>query len=104
MKEIWKGSDPGQLGAYADTWKLAPDPAVVGWWWAAWLISNFASQISMRMDLRGNADVQYAALYLDLINVPMSVAAAWLAVRIVRRIDEMQAERWAAMSAGYAAR
>jgi hypothetical protein len=102
MKEIWRGSDPAQLIAGGDAWKYAPEPAIVGWWWAAWLISNFASKISMRMGMNGSPDVQYASLYLDLINIPISVAAAWLAIRIVRRIDEMQAARWAAMS-GYAA-
>jgi hypothetical protein len=97
MKEIWKGSDPATVGAADFAWKLAADPAIIGLWWAAWIFSNVASRVSSRMD-RGDVDLQYAALYVDLANVPITVAAAWLAIRITRRIDDMQAERFNALS------
>jgi hypothetical protein len=99
MKEIWKGSE----GTYEDParWKLAPVPSFIGWWWATWLISNFASNMSFRMDLRGDANVQYAALWIDVFTVPVSVAAAWFLIRISRGIDAMQASRTEALARYY---
>jgi hypothetical protein len=100
MKEIWKGSDMSYMGSTA--WKVAPSPSIIGWWWAVWLISNFASNVSMRMGMRDDLSVQHAALYIDLFNVPIGLAAAWFLIQITRRIDAMQAHRWVAISQYYA--
>lgn len=96
MKEIWKGSDSAH--PHSTGWKLAPNPSIIGWWWAAWLISNFASNASTRMELRDGAELQHAILVIDLLTAPLSIAAAWCLIEISRRIDTMQADRFAALS------
>jgi hypothetical protein len=55
----------------------------------------------MNMESTGSgadANIHRASLYLDLAITPISILAAWLAIRITRRIDEMQSERYAALS------
>jgi len=104
MKEIWKGSDPSPPAQAGDVaWKFAPVPAMFGWWWATWLISNFASNVSFRMELRGGASLAHQALYIDLLVAPISIACAWFLIRISRGIDQMQASRWTGLSQYYAA-
>jgi hypothetical protein len=101
MKEIYRGSDPAHLGASDLAWKLTDTPKSIDWWWAAWIISNFVSRISSRMERQG-PDVQYAALYVDLANIPITIIAAWLVINITRKIDQMQRERARALWQAYA--
>jgi hypothetical protein len=70
-------------------------------WWGAWLIGNFAAYVSMNIESAGSGadpSIHRASLYLDLAITPISILAAWLAIRITRHIDEKQSERYAVFS------
>jgi phage FluMu protein Com len=51
LQETWKGSDPDYASTNSMAWKAAPGSALVGLWWALWLISNVAGQISFRIHM-----------------------------------------------------
>lgn len=75
MREIWQQT-------------LAQPVGVLGWWWAAWLISNFVSNVSFRSNLSGGSnDV------LDAVRDILDAAAAILAILIVRRITAWERRR-----------
>ncbi|MBW3595542.1 MAG: DUF4328 domain-containing protein [Actinobacteria bacterium] len=43
--DVWKASDPEMHEAVDTPWKVRPVSALVGWWWALWIISNFTSNV-----------------------------------------------------------
>lgn len=63
--------------------------APIGAWWALWILSNIASQVSARMNLSemstGGGNVSAVA---DLIDGLLSVPAALLCVAVIRAIQK----------------
>ena len=83
MKEIWLACHPSS-GGYDDK-----APAILGWWWGLWLVSNFIGNVIFRMDMNGTADPQtMAGLYMlsTAINIPLCV----LLIMIMREITNAQ--------------
>jgi len=89
MQDLWRGSDPtiphGDAG-----WRRAKGSALVGWWWAAYIVSS--------MRFLGGQDAQ---TFDDLENVRLTdslagigalaaIAAAVLLIFVVRRITRRQ--------------
>ncbi len=100
MREVWHGSDPS--GVERDAGSSGPSmrnqlgtPALVGWWWALFLISGFLGNIIMRMGFSENQTLdELQALsgllvFSDLLDIP----AVIMAVRLVSRITGWQARR-----------
>ena len=84
-----------------DTWRageqVAHLPALLNWWWALWLVSSIADNISFRASLRGDTAMELqataaAALVSDVLTIP----AGLLAIGAVRMITRRQEERAAA--------
>ena len=93
VREIHQASDP-----YADarTWRKAPVAAIVGWWWAFWIISNILGQIEFRLALRGEGEMALAGSYLGAVTGVLSAITALLAMQVVRGIhhrQQLKAER-----------
>jgi hypothetical protein len=79
VKELWGTSEPTHSAA------------LLGWWWAAWLISGFIGQAVFRLSLRATQPSELLTLsYLTLISDAVSVVAAILAVKVVRGITRRQ--------------
>lgn len=91
VRQIWRGSfDP----ATADV-KV---PAMIGWWWFFWLVSNWLGNISFRLGLQSGAfgseivdyDAYLGSLMIDMASAPFSIASAILVLRFSGRIKSAQ--------------
>jgi hypothetical protein len=85
MKEIWQESyeQAGPRGVEAG--------AVLGWWWALWIIANLLSNTSFRISLRASTidallTSNSMALMSDLLQVPLNLVF----IMMVRRLTSMQ--------------
>jgi len=104
MNDIWRGSDP-ELPRLASSWRERRVPALLGFWWAAWLISNWISNVALRTaldadplrptpeELRTETTAQVAADISDVV-------AAILAILVIRKLTARQEERRARSDAG----
>jgi hypothetical protein len=100
MCEVWHGSDPD--GVERDS---APEraairdqlgtPALVGWWWALFLISGIAGNIVTRMSFSADLTLQKLQVLSVLLVCSdlLDVLAAIVAVRLVSRVTDRQSER-----------
>ena len=91
--DIWRASDPavaGHQGAYEER----PVPAFFQFWWAAYVISNFAYNASLRLSFRAETIEEYSgAAVATMIADNLSVIAGIFAILVVRRSTERQEER-----------
>ena len=95
VKEVWEKSDPnvrGEDGLMFSAASSAP-PILLGWW-IFWIVSNFASNLSWRLQRNEvNSESLNFVAGVDLVANLLSVIAAALAILVVRDIDRRQAER-----------
>ena len=75
MKKVWSATfGDGQ-------------PRFFGWWWGAWIATNILAQISVRIYQTGaNVDSIALSAAVDMLNVPVGIAAAILFRRVVREV------------------
>lgn len=95
---LWK-----PLGAVRQAWRASLDPksadvsvpAFIGWWWFAWLVSNFLDRMSMRLVFKSgfdeygiplDIDVYLGSIVLSLLAAPFTVVAAFLVLRFSKAI------------------
>ncbi len=94
MREIWVGSRPRQA---PDGWTddgLSPGVALVGWWWAFWLIMNFTSHVSLRLAMHAESiDELLASSWASIATDAISVPAAIVTIMLVWGINVNQAAR-----------
>ncbi|HEX8069739.1 MAG TPA: DUF4328 domain-containing protein [Pyrinomonadaceae bacterium] len=93
VREVWRWSKPGDEGAGVEglSFTVATGAPLIGWWWAFWLVSNGLSNLRWR--LVDEPGMQQAGAWLGLLDDIASIAAAALAIMLVRTIDQMQTER-----------
>lgn len=77
MKEIWKVSHKRKDTTHA----------IVGWWWALWLISNFLGRLAFKLVLRADDASDYATsamtfIVADGLDVVLNVVALTMVTRI----------------------
>jgi hypothetical protein len=90
--DIWRGSDP-QRPHDAPT-RDAPVPAVLAWWWAAFLVSSWVDNFAARALFRGNdAAALRDADLTSLVGDVLDVVSALLAILVVRAVTARQEER-----------
>lgn len=90
VNEVWHASNPENIESdfsYSDT----SSPALHGFWWASWLISNILANIGSRLVFGTNDNTiqNIGTLMVILANVFSSVAAVLL-IKVVRNITERQ--------------
>ena len=101
--DIWKASEPDMSEAPDTPWRTQRNPALIGFWWAAWVISNWTAQIAFRLD--GNSDDLDSIVGASLAWViadSASVIATILAIALVWRMTarhQRRARRLAAAGA-----
>jgi len=107
MREVWHGSDPS--GIERDVGSSGPSirnqlgaPALVGWWWALFLISGFLGQIIFRMSFSEDQTLGQieAVSRLMVISDILDLPSAILAISLVSRITRWQAQRAERISLG----
>jgi len=97
--DIWRGSDPELPPAAGDSWRAGLVPAVFGWWWALWLISTVVDTQSARLLFRADTPGELlAATIVSLAGYLLSVPAALLAAKVVRRTTQRQEARAARLA------
>jgi hypothetical protein len=94
VREIWNKSDPAYDPETSFLWEGAGAPALLGWWWGLWIISNLAGHVVYRMFSNARSPDQFLlATQLDMAASLITVAAAALAILVVKGISERQEER-----------
>jgi len=104
MREVWHWSDPSGYGDDPLPRNLHATPPVIGWWWACFLLSSFASNISARIEFSGTSSpdlVQDSNVFSIVANV-FDFPAALLAVKLVGNITKWQLERYNQVQQGSA--
>jgi hypothetical protein len=87
VREVWeKSGHPDEAFLYAPS-----PPAWFHFWWAFWLLSNFAGNISFRVSFSENADVR-TSMMVDIVASALAVVAALFAYIVVDAIDKRQEE------------
>jgi len=87
VKEIYIYSEP-RSGDDSSTGPLVP--GLLPAWWGFWLASNFASNIEFRLSWTDDPAMMNAGLWAGVLATPLAVAAAVLAMLVVRRIHDRQ--------------
>lgn len=91
VREIWNKSDPQAetlegFGSYS-----SGTPALVGWWWAFWIIANVSARIADR--IAGDSETVGGMILAARLGIAADVlflVAGVLAILVVRKIDERQ--------------
>lgn len=86
VAELFRASDPDA----GEHWRTASVPAMLGTWWACWIICNVLGNLSLKLSLREDPDMVTAGLWVDVIAAPIWVVAALLALKILRTIHANQ--------------
>ncbi|MGI8542434.1 MAG: DUF4328 domain-containing protein, partial [Aridibacter sp.] len=93
VRELWNESDPEfdeELGFLAGD---LGSPAIIGFWWATFLISGFLFRISSNLiDNAGNIDTYFPIVLL--LGAIINAVAAVSAIIIVKKITEKQEQRF----------
>lgn len=99
VKEIWKASAPE---ARPNSWRDASTPALLGWWWALYILGMFASNIAFRKSMSGpeTADEFIASSMAYIVSEGLWVIATIPAIMVVKGIDRRQTERHDALIQG----
>jgi hypothetical protein len=90
FQDLWRGSDAA-VPRNDPSWRLAGGSGLVGWWWAAYIVSSVriglgggeADTLDELDDLRTNDTIA-------VVGLVASIAAAILLVRVLRSIEDRQ--------------
>jgi Domain of unknown function (DUF4328) len=84
VRDTWKASELPR------DWQGLPTPPLVGFWWAATLVSNLANSISFRLWLEGDYDALGAVGVFDLVSNVGAIGAGLLGALLVTRVQALQ--------------
>lgn len=101
IREIWHASKPGSETNenFGGVSARGGTPALVGWWWAFWIIANISGRVSDRIDTDGTIESMLLGTWANIASDGLFVVAAVLAILVVKRIDYMQEARFREMGA-----
>jgi hypothetical protein len=86
VRELWAASGGGEGWVRGRTWP------VLGWWWAAWIVGGVLGQISVALvSDQPTIDELIASDRWAIASSGVSIAAAILAILIVRSVERRQA-------------
>lgn len=100
LRELWNASDPRYPAG--DTWRGAPTPARVRWWWALLLCALLAEMVVGALSFRsGHALDLSSAHQVLLLGQLITAAAAVLGIALVLGVDNRQeAAAWRRTAVG----
>jgi hypothetical protein len=101
VQEIWRASDP-ETPHDPDAWRSAPTAALVGWWWAFWIISNISGNAAFRGGMGDNPTIESIkfATVMDIISAGTGILAGILLTFVILGITGRQQRRYDAMQGG----
>ena len=85
VKEVWQKSGPQDEALFSEP----SPPAWFPIWWAFWLLSSFAGNISMRVSFNENVDLTTSTI-ISIVANALGIVAALLAYVVVEAIDVRQ--------------
>jgi hypothetical protein len=88
MKEIWK------VSTNPTNWQNENGSALLGWWWALWLISGFLGQASFRMSMRADTISSLQAsttvsILSGIMDIPLYIVAVSLITTIYTKQEKL---------------
>jgi hypothetical protein len=93
-QEIWRNSEPALQPEGYTFVRPSTGSALVGFWWAGWLISNLIGNIATRMVWAVNSPSSLlAATSVSMVAEVASIVAAVLALAVVSSLDARQTAR-----------
>lgn len=99
VREIWRKSRPvgEERESFGGVSPHAGTPALVGWWWAFWIIANIAGRVSERVDRAGTIESTIIGTWANIASDGLFIIAAVLAIVVVKRIDDFQEAKFKEM-------
>lgn len=95
VRELWNESDPDFDEETGFLHTSAGTPEIIGFWWAAFLLSNFSARISNALiDSNSGNPSTYFPVALIVASV-LQIAAATLIIFIVKGVVQRQEQRFA---------
>ena len=92
--DVWRGSDPDAPAIAADAWKNVPVPALLGWWWAAWIVfSHFSNYVGRLWWEAGSIESIRTAAKVDIASSGLELLTGVLAIAVVRKLTARQLQR-----------
>lgn len=95
MSEIWRASR-NPVG-----WRDQPAGAFLGWWWAVWIVSNLAGNVTWRYVTSAETleEIRQAS-HISILSEILTAASIVMAVLLVKRLTayQMQASRGGVLS------
>ena len=88
MKEIWK------VSTNPTNWQNENSSALLGWWWALWLISGFLGQALFRMSMRADTISSLQAsttvsILSGILDIPLYIVAVSLITTIYNKQEKL---------------
>jgi multisubunit Na+/H+ antiporter MnhC subunit len=102
MQDLWRGST-ASIPRGDMRWKIADRSALVGWWWAALLLSLLQGAVDTEDPETTLSDLR-AADTLSIVGTCFRIVAAVLAILVVRKLTERQEECLRVQHAEWSAR
>ena len=84
MRDTWKASESPR------DWQGQPTNPLLGFWWAAFLVTHIAATIALRIAVEGDYDMLDALGVLNLISDATGIVANLLGVAVMMRIQKLQ--------------
>ena len=93
VKEVWNQSDPDIDPDVNFLSSSVGSSSLLTFWWATWILSNIATNISSRMfDVKNPRDLELAG-YMFITSGIFTIVAAILAINVVKGITDRQEAR-----------
>jgi len=89
VSEVYNGSDP-EIAKEGYGFSDTTTPAMLGFWWACWLISNFTGRIAEMIE-KASKDVTETSILVYIVSLALGIMAGVLLIFIVKDIDNRQA-------------
>ena len=104
MQDLWRGST-ARIPRGDMRWRIADRSALVGWWWAAWIVSVLGGFGALfgTTDESAKVDALRAGDSITLVGGLFGIAAAVLAILVIRGITSRQEESLRAQQARWSA-
>jgi hypothetical protein len=101
MRELWKASDPA---GSPHAWKQNPSSALIGWWWAFWLLSNIIGNASTQASFRNNATLEdlRTAAGAGMASSFFAILAAFCLIAIIHAVQARQEKKYQLLQEGEA--
>lgn len=91
--DVWRGSEPDLPAPAPGDWAKRPVPALLGWWWAAWLLNPILYAVANVYYSETDLELNRTGAVIYMVSDLFSVIAAALLIVIVRRVTARQEER-----------